>query len=624
MRLPPLRTVFLEGRETFRRFPVVIVVAAVGTVAAMLLMGRTEPDEGLLYQAATRLLLTACLGIPLLTALTVVSERAGFAPRLRALVMAGAVVYLIVYYLFLPAQVTNAPIEYLIRWMALFAGLHLLVSFAPFARRDEISQFWEYNKILFLRLLTGGLFTFVLWAGLSVALVAVEKLFAVHVPGQRYGQLFAFLVGILNTWFLLAGVPRDVAHLDAERAYPKGLRIFAQYVLIPLDVIYLVILYVYAAKILVEWDWPKGWVGNLVLGFSLSGMLAALLVHPIAARSENTVIRLFARYYYMALLPMTVLLFLAIYRRIAEYGITEPRYYVLVLSFWLAGMVLFFIFSRTKSIKIVPISLCTLALLSTIGPWSAQNVTVWSQRQRLEGLLLKNGLLQGGQVLKASASVPFEDARQISSIIRHFTTVNGLGPLESLFGARLDTLLASPDAKPLTPPRQAARVTDMLGVRYVEAWDAASQSFHTLGASALGTVPVQGFDRMIRLSIPASLEEAPTIAMGDETWGLRFDRPRQTLTITKPAAGGDSVVFHLTPFVQKTLRDESLMAQPERIPPEQLVLDGLSRTMKLRLAFNRIVLDNRSDSALFSSGAATLLIGSVETAAAPGTETPNP
>ena len=83
---------------------------------------------------------------------------------------------------------------------------------------------------------------------------------------------------------------------------------------------------------------PSGWIGYLVSSVAALGILSLLLVHPIKERKENGWIRTYGRWFYLALVPSIVMLLLAIWQRIAQYGITEKRYFLIVLSLWLAGM----------------------------------------------------------------------------------------------------------------------------------------------------------------------------------------------------------------------------------------------------------------------------------------------
>ncbi len=105
-----------------------------------------------------------------------------------------------------------------------------------------------------------------------------------NIPGKRYVELWILINGMFMTLFFLAGIPPDLDSLDASTDYPKSIRIFAQHILFPLVIVYLVILYAYLAKILIVWDWPQGWVSKLILGFSATGILSLLLLHPIRDR----------------------------------------------------------------------------------------------------------------------------------------------------------------------------------------------------------------------------------------------------------------------------------------------------------------------------------------------------
>lgn len=245
-----------------------------------------------------------------------------------------------------------------------------------------MSTFWQYNKTLFLRFLTAMLFSGVLFAGLSIALLSIDVLLEISINEERYVELFIFIGGIFNTWFFLAGIP-SMQTFDDQRDYPKGLKIFTQNILIPLVIIYLVILYVYAGKIILQWSWPEGWVANLILFFSIAGILALLLLHPIQDRVENRWIKRFSTGYFWALVPLVVLLMMAIYRRVWEYGITVERYFVIVLGFWLAGIVIYFLISKTRNIKAIPGSLCLLVFLISFGPWGAFTISEQSQINRL-------------------------------------------------------------------------------------------------------------------------------------------------------------------------------------------------------------------------------------------------
>jgi hypothetical protein len=138
-----------------------------------------------------------------------------------------------------------------------------------------------------LRILTSVLYSGVLYLGLAAAIAATRFLFNLTFEYKIYSTLFVWIAGIYNTLYFLSGIPANTTGLQSEQSYPKGLKVFTQYVLIPLATVYLVILLAYEVKILFQWHLPKGYVSNLILGYAVFGLLAILLVYPLREQEEN-------------------------------------------------------------------------------------------------------------------------------------------------------------------------------------------------------------------------------------------------------------------------------------------------------------------------------------------------
>src|SRR5690606_32504640 len=87
---------------------------------------------------------------------------------------------------------------------------HLLVSFLPFSNKKiESKPFWSYNLHLFLRIITAFLYSIILYAGLALALFAVEALFSISFYGNVHIRLFAVIAAGFSSWFFLGGIPSD-------------------------------------------------------------------------------------------------------------------------------------------------------------------------------------------------------------------------------------------------------------------------------------------------------------------------------------------------------------------------------------------------------------------------------
>lgn len=477
-RLASIVSLVRRARQTFERFPLVLISSI---LAALVLhhLANIDFDDDRAAQALYPLLMAASLGIPGFFSLRMLAEGHEWPRRLRWVTNAVTLVGLAAYYATLPYPLKGAD---LVDYFLLVAALHLLASFAPFLMRAGAENgFWQYNKTLLLRFAAALLYSGVLYIGLVLAVAACETLLDIDFDNAIYLQLFYWIAFVYNTWFFLAGIPEDVRELQETQTYPVALRVFTQYVLIPLVGIYLIILYAYMAKIIVEWDLPKGWVGYPVIGVAVTGMLALLLVHPIRGRSDSAWVASYSRYIYWALFPLLGLLGVAIGTRIAAYGLTEKRYLVVVAATWLLGIAFYFTLKRRADIRVIPISLCVITLLSVVGPWGATNVSRASQLGRLRAMLIEGEVIVDETIREGSRTLEFEPQREISNILRYLHDYHGLDHLRGWYAGGLP--------EDLTPELAMYR----MGLEYIGPWVTGPGTFN-ISAEAPNPLSVAGFD----------------------------------------------------------------------------------------------------------------------------------
>ena len=276
---------------------------------------------------------------------------------------------------------------------------HLVVAFLPFIGNFKINAFWQYNKSLFIRAFTTVLYTGVLFAGISGAILAITQLFDVDFGSKIYAYLWFIMALPMSVIIFCAGVPTDINELESSTDLPKGLRIFVQFILIPLVVLYLLILYAYMGKIIVQWSLPQGWVTILIMVFSVLGMLAMLLVHPYQNQKENSWVKWYTKGYYVALLPLLILQDVAIFTRIGDYGFTAPRWAVLAITFWLTWITLYNVFFKGRNIVLIPLTLFITAFLFLLGPLSHKSISISSQTAKINRLLTELKLVKNGKLL---------------------------------------------------------------------------------------------------------------------------------------------------------------------------------------------------------------------------------
>jgi hypothetical protein len=375
MGLFSLQEINASAKAAFQRFPATLLWVILGSAYCIYVLDHSSYD---LYDTHARVLLTLILGVSWLIGTQFFLEQLNPTKNKQwiKLIILGL---LLLFYLHLPHfEQSYVNPKFLLRFFLLLFSGHLFVLFAPFIIKWNKEAYWNYLKSIGYAILRSGFFSGVLYIGLVLALLAIQALFNVTIPDKRFGQLFIFCLGVVNTWIYLSDFPKNVLQQTTIQ-YNRALEVFVQYILIPLILLYIIILYAYGFKIVLQWELPKGWVSYLVTALALLGFLVQVLIHPVQKIVKSWIINRFYPWFYWLLMPLIILLFVSIFRRIFEYGITENRYLVLLTAFWILGASLYMLLSKAKTLKLLPISLFILAILSSFGFWSAFPVAVKSQ-----------------------------------------------------------------------------------------------------------------------------------------------------------------------------------------------------------------------------------------------------
>ena len=301
--------------------------------------------------------------------------------------------------------------------------------FAPFISKGRENGFWQFVVAVIFAFVETFLYFAVLHFGIVALLISINYLFDVDIDELYFFDIWIVLVGYLASIFFLNRIPANFQALDKTTNYSKILNVLVDYVLLPLVCLYMILIYAYIAKILMMWEWPMGGVASWVTGFLSVGVVAYFFSN----------VAWFKKWFFVAAIPLVVVLFLAVSMRINDYGFTEPRYFVAMFGIWMLVMAVYYLISKVKSLKCIFMSAFVLILISTFGPQSAFNVSVQSQINRLENILAVEGILVDGKIVPVAEGKSMETSRvgDIDSILYYLDRSHSLDEISPWFDKQL-------------------------------------------------------------------------------------------------------------------------------------------------------------------------------------------
>lgn len=520
LKLISIRDLAKATSETILRFPL---------LSFFLLLGATNhlymdivKKESLKYYSRN-LFITIVLLIPVFYSLQLCLESNWIKKNQKILLEGLIVLFAGVYLYFLPNSQLFAY-HFSQFWLFLsIAMLLCLVCIKDCLKNDEL--FWHFHISLFSRLTITALYTAVILGGTSTALGAIDALFKTTLFEHQEIRIVILTFWIFMPLFFLTGVPKITDTENILKYKPQWIKNISIYVLIPFTTIYLAILYAYMGKIVFLWKLPDGMVSYLVLSFAAFGITSLIIVFPFQKDENSRWTYWFGRFFYFLQFPLLILLAIAIYQRVMDYGITFRRFYVLVLALWLLFITIFMVVRKNRNLIAIPITLLLLAFFSAFGPWSAFNVSFVNQKSRLDTILKENGLIVSGKLKKPATEIPGKVKGEICSITKYLFDYGKLN-VYSEISIHKDTL--TPQA-----------FVNQLGFNYDIDWGADyknskwfNYSFGNIGSNTFG-VTSDSIDVLIKMKIQA-WNKAKTVKIHMKEIDAEYDPDKQTFYFKTP------------------------------------------------------------------------------------------
>ncbi len=458
----------------------------------------------------------------------------------------------------------------------LFMGpaLILLMIVSPFLRRGaENRLIWDFNFKSWTSAAFGLLVALVIAFGTVAALAALEELFRLNISGKIYFDVWIVCLSVIWPWQTLAGVPGGFGAAKEEYC-PRWATYLIGWMLVPLALLYLALLYAFAAKIAVQWSLPEGQIGWLVAGFAGFGLAVWHAAHPLR-ETGTRLVRLYVRFFHPALFVPIALLAVGISARVADYGITENRYGLMVLTLWLAGIAVHGVIVRAPRLNVAPISFAVLLILGSFGPWGASSVSLHSQLARLDVLLVEAGVLRGGKLSAPTKPVDTDIAKRISGVVDY---LNRPGKRQALSVHLRD------GGTELVAGSSSADIVAALGMKYIK--HARDPGYQSWSRPDLGVMDLRGFDAAVQMRLRwwESGNSEP-VKIGDSGTRVHTTASDNTLRISTTTHGPVSI--DLAQIVEILRRDGSRRPN-SAINAPLMTVEARGNGLKTRVYFTSI------------------------------------
>lgn len=426
-----------SGEKAFRRFYLPLTLSFMAGALTIFLIYFEKFSKERLY-SVENMALALGLGVPLIGTVFLAAEKFGLEQRKKCISGLLALTIVIIYYFTLPQKFHSMDI---MRYILLsISSVFTFLSFPLFFKAGRYT-FRNISLFIMNRAVFSVTAAALVFGGLSFAIGAIQILF---IPqwNDSYRLIMSIFCAsslVVAPWIFFAGMP-EVENITSVEPPEKVNSILSKFIFIPVVLFYLVILYIYFGKVLFFEELPKGMTSYLILSFCSAGIVTYFFILEESKTAGKGISSFFEKWFFRSVLPLTFLLWYAIWKRTDDYGITEKRYILIVLAVMLTLWTVYFIFSKGKNVIFAALSMALVPLFISFGPWGMFETSFRSQKSRLIDILEQDQLIENGVIIKSKKEMSFENRKNLSSILIYIedrwglSRLGGLVPEEAVAG----------------------------------------------------------------------------------------------------------------------------------------------------------------------------------------------
>ncbi len=265
-------------------------------------------------------------------------------------------------------------------YLFIYTTAFLSIFVAPFFKQKDENGFWVFLMKNAKAAVVAIAISLVLLAAIDGLLFGFFNLFDIKVSARPF--VYSAIISSCTIFPILffSGIPSIDDCLQETPALNKFQTSTNKFIFLPVVSLYILLLYAYIAKIIIQWEMPKGMVSYLVSASMLLMLLRVTLMLPERINPKPSFEKKLLKILPAACIPLVILMSVGIMRRISDYGISEDRYYITAINIFYYAIIAILLIDKIKcKSKYITIVFCGMFLILTNGPLSAINVThrVW-------------------------------------------------------------------------------------------------------------------------------------------------------------------------------------------------------------------------------------------------------
>jgi hypothetical protein len=322
--------------ETLKRFPLASLSAFLASLISMLLIEIEYSQTNEIALLANKVAFVLSLGIFLFPVLHLLNRSIFF----KIL----GIGILCVYFYFLPLEIGALDI---LRHLLLLFALSFMFFWAPFLNTNISNKnIWEWTMKILIILLVTIILTLTLYGVFYLFMFSLKELFEIEVLEKRYLQFIILVLGVFSVNFFLSQMPKYICLLQLKK-YTRVGEVFTKYILTPITMLYMLVLFAYIFKIFIFQLWGTVTIDWMIIGFTFFAIATYMFWTPLVVVLNTR----FRKLIWGSLLILSIILSLSIWVRFSQGTSFEVLYLISLFDAWLGLISLYFLLFKNASYK---------------------------------------------------------------------------------------------------------------------------------------------------------------------------------------------------------------------------------------------------------------------------------